>query len=187
MHPQLSAVLEEFEGASTRLHRLVDHLPPGRWSERPEPGRWSVAECVAHLNLTGQAFLPELKGALAEAVGRGETFRGRYRRDPVGWLLSPFTGPLARIGSFRLGAVRTPAAFVPGGSLPRSEVMAEFDRLQEEQMEVVRAADGHPIHRVKIASPFEPRMRYSAYSALLILPRHQRRHTLQAEEAARGR
>jgi hypothetical protein len=61
--------------------------------------------------------------------------------------------------------------------------VAEFDRLQEEQMELLRLADGLPIQRIKVSSPFNARVRYNTFAALGILPNHQHRHLLQAEQA----
>ena len=60
--------------------------------------------------------------------------------------------------------------------------MTEFERLQTEQLALAREADGLPIHRVKIASPFNTRFYYNLFSALSILPRHQHRHLWQAEQ-----
>jgi hypothetical protein len=34
-----------------------------------------------------------------------------------------------------------------------------------------------------VGSPFSDKLKYSVYSALTILPRHQHRHLLQAERA----
>jgi hypothetical protein len=61
--------------------------------------------------------------------------------------------------------------------------MAEFDRLQEEQIAFVRQADGLPLGRVKIISPFNARLRYNLFACFSILPRHQHRHLRQAERA----
>lgn len=47
----------------------------------------------------------------------------------------------------------------------------------------MREADGLPPGCLRIASPFDARLRYNLYSALSILPRHQRRHLWQAERA----
>jgi hypothetical protein len=49
---------------------------------------------------------------------------------------------------------------------------------------LVRAADGLPVDKVKIVSPFGGKMRYDAFSAFVILPRHQQRHIEQARAAA---
>ena len=105
MQAQLSKVIGRFQTAERRIHQLVDSLPAERWALRSSPDRWSVAECVAHLNLTGRAYVPLIRDALEEARGRDEPSRPRYRRDPVGWMLALAMGPVPQIGRFRLGAV----------------------------------------------------------------------------------
>ena len=62
--------------------------------------------------------------------------------------------------------------------------MAEFSRLQAEIIACVRAADGLPIDRVTLRSPFDERVKCNLYSALTLIPRHQQRHALQAERSA---
>ena len=62
--------------------------------------------------------------------------------------------------------------------------MADFERLQSEVIACVSAAEGLPIDNVKLASPFDARVRYNLYAALTLVPRHQHRHLLQAERAA---
>jgi hypothetical protein len=77
---------------------------------------------------------------------------------------------------------KTAAPFVPRADRTVAELVSEFERLQAEQVAVTRQADGLPIDRVKIASPFNTRLRYNLFSALSILPRHQHRHLWQAEQ-----
>jgi hypothetical protein len=177
MHPKLQRIAEELGTASDRLAALVGLVPEDVWGERPREGGWSVAECVAHLNLTGAAYLPALREALAGA----EALRGarvRYRRDVMGWLLWRSMGPPVRM------RLRTTAPFVPAAVGTRDELVAEFDRLQDEQVALVRRADGLPLQKIRIRSPFDERVSYNLFSALGILPRHQHRHLWQAEQVA---
>lgn len=175
MHPQLQAVADELVAAQSRLHRLAESTSEESWSRRADPDRWSAGECVAHLNLTALAYLPLMRRALEDAAALGGGAPARFRRDPTGWMLWRLAGPPAR---FR---VRTTAPFVPTGGESPDRLLAGFDRLQAEQLECVSQADGRPIERVKIASPFDPRLRYNLYACLTILPRHQERHIWQAE------
>jgi hypothetical protein len=176
MQPQLQRVLEEFTAAQERLHQLAARFPDTWWSRRADPTRWSAAECVAHLNLTSLAFLPRIR----ETLNRGRMLPSRqashYRRDPVGWLLWRVAGPPVR---FR---TKTAAAFIPVAGGSREELVAEFVRLQEEQMTCTRSADGLDLGRLRIESPFNPRVHYNLFSCLTILPRHQHRHLWQAEQ-----
>jgi DinB superfamily len=172
-HPQLQAVIDEFGTAQARFHALAAATRAADWARRPEPARWSIAECVAHLNLTSATFLPALHQAL-EGKPKSTVTR-RYRRDPLGWLLWLTMAPPARI------RLKTAAAFIPQGTAEAAELVAEFDRLQAEQVACVRSAEGLPLGDLWIRSPFDPRIRYNVYSALTILPRHQHRHLWQAE------
>jgi hypothetical protein len=180
MHAQLRAVIEELEGASSRLHALAKEMPEDSWSRRADPTRWSASECVAHLNLTTAVYIPILDEALGRARKLGAPAPVRYRRDLVGWMLWKSSGPSPR---FR---VKTAASFVPTGGRRRDDIVSEFDSLQGQLVERVRSADGLPLGRVKIASPFDPRAKYNMYAALTILPRHQHRHLWQAEQVWRA-
>lgn len=177
MHPQLQAVADEFATARERLHRLADTVPAERWAERPAAESWSPAECVAHLNLTAQAYLPLLRDAIQRARARGGPAPSRYRRSLIGWMLWRSMGPGQGM------KVKTVASMVPNAGAPPAELVAEFDRLQDAQVELVGQMDGLPMDRVNVASPFSARVKYDAYSALTILPRHQHRHLDQAERA----
>ena len=143
MHPQLQAVADGLLAAQARLHRLAESTPPGSWPARADPDRWSAGECVAHLNLTAIAFLPLIRTALAEAAAIGGGAPARFRRDPTGWMLWRTAGPPVR---FR---VRTAAQFVPTGSEPLSQLLATFDRLQQEQLDVV----GHVVGFIEVTAP----------------------------------
>jgi hypothetical protein len=179
MHPQLQSIVAEFENGRDRLHRLADVVPPERWTVRPGPERWSVAECIGHLNLTTVAFRPLVEQALEQGRSLPPSQHvGSYSRGIVGSLL---WWALSRPGRFR---TRTAAAFVPRATQPVEALVAEFDRLQEEQIGWVRAADGLPLGVIRVASPFNSRVRYNLYAALSVLARHQQRHLWQAEAAA---
>ena len=176
VHAELQAVIDEFESALVRLRALRDNVPASQWVSRPEPERWSIGECVAHLNLTSTAFLPLMRTGLDEARRSGHAASARYRRDVLGWLLWRSMGPPVK------RKFKTTAPFVPRSDRTSADLVSEFERLQGEQLVLARAADGLPIDRVKIASPFNPRLRYNLFSALSILPRHQHRHLWQAEQ-----
>lgn len=177
LHPQLSAIATEFRTALERLRALGKAVPADGWADRPAPGRWSVAECIAHLNLTSHAFLPLLEEGLARARRLGGPPPGRYRRDLAGWLLWRTLPPPVRI------RFRTTAPFLPEAARPADQLIAEFETLQAAQVELLQAADGIPLAKVRIASPFSARVRYNLFSCFSVLPPHQHRHLWQAEQA----
>lgn len=177
MSPELRAVADGFVSAQDRLHRLAQVTPREWWPRRPVPQRWSIAECVAHLNLATEAYLPLLRDGIAHARRLGGPGPVRYRRDPVSWLLWRTGGPPVR---FR---VRTTAPFVPAAARSVDELLADFARLQAAQLACVGEADGLSLTRVRVVSPFDSRIRYNLYGCLTLLPVHQHRHLWQAEQA----
>ena len=177
MHPQLQLVIDEFESARARLRRIVYDVPAHQWSTRPAPERWSIGECVAHLNMTAAAYVPLLRDGLARARACGTPAPRRYRRDFVGWMLWRGSGPPVNV------RVKTTAPFIPQSAAGPASLLEDFERYQDAQIACVRAADGLAVQRISTVSVFNPRFKYSLFSALTILPRHQHRHLWQAEQA----
>lgn len=153
------------------------------WGRRPEAAAWSVAECVAHLNLTSAAMVPALRTALEEAKRLPPMSGVRYRGTLVGRLLAASMGPVKQIAGIKLGKVRTPPPFVPGAELARAEVRRNFLAWLEAEESLVRAARGLAIDAVRVESPFKAGVFYDAYSALRIVVLHEKRHLVQAERA----
>jgi hypothetical protein len=181
MHSQIAEVVSAFEHAQARLDKLIDLIPDDRWAARSDPARWSAGECIAHLNLTNAAYVPRIRKALEEARKLPRVVGGSYKRDVLGKFFALMVGPLPRIGKARIGRVKTTADFIPSGSFPRLETVAEFKRLQLELIGMAKESDGLAIDKVSIVSPFGEKIHYNVYSAYLILPRHEERHIQQAE------
>jgi hypothetical protein len=178
--PQLERIAQELEAARGRAHAIAAPLTEEDWGRRPAPDQWSVAECLAHLNLTSEAFLPLIRVALRSGRERHLVGAGPFRRDPVGWFVYGMTEPPVRF------PVKTTEAFVPGAVGPKARVLETFDALQAQLVGCVRTADGLDLRRLRIRSPFAARLRYNLYSCLTIIPAHQRQHLAQAEEAGRA-
>jgi hypothetical protein len=178
MNGQMAAIISDLESASRRLRELRQTLPEAAWSERPGPGRWSPAECIAHLNLTSAAVLPCVREALRAARTCREPVGSRYRLDAMGWLLDKVVSPESRL------KLVTPMAFAPEGCETVDCLVARFEALQIELIAVAREAEGLPIDSVRVVSPFDPRIKTNLYAALMLVGRHQHRHLLQAAHAA---
>jgi hypothetical protein len=184
MQQQLVAIVESLDSAQSKLRSLGDKISDGAWARHPTPDAWSAADCVEHLNLTSRAYIPLLRDAIASARLMRAPEPRQYRQDLPGRLLGFMMRPLRHIGKFKIGRVKTTGPFTPRGGKTRERLLSDFVRLQSELIMLVRSADGLPIDRVKIQSPFG-KMKYNAYSALVIISEHEHRHLQQAEEAAR--
>jgi len=177
MHPQLQAIADEFHFATARLHALTRAVPAERWPVRRHPERWSVAECVAHLNLTGGAYAALFPDAIARAKALGPAPTGvSYHRDFWSWVLAQTIGPKVR---FRM---KTPPSFIPQAVALVPDLVREFERWQGVQLDTLAALDGLRLNEVKLVSPFNAKVSYNIYGCFSFLPAHQHRHLLQAEQ-----
>ena len=176
---QLSDVIAELSQVSDRVRAFDKRVSSDQWLRRAAPDRWSAVECVQHLNLTSQAFVSLFRQALRLAAEQGLTGRGPYHLDVAGWLL---VRALRSESHFFRSRATEP--FVPR-DVPSSEIaLREFLGLQNSLIACVNEANGRPVDKIKIGSPFNSRLRYSLYSAFRIIPFHQIRHLRQAELAA---
>ncbi len=176
MHPDLQHLSLQFAEADARMHRLAESVNDREWGVRPASGGWSIDECVAHLALTNQRYVP----ILAEASDAAPAFDdgaipAHLHRDLAGRFLTWMMEPPVRF------KVPTRAEFTPLGTVSRARTMAAFDASQAAIQQQIRAMDGLDITRIRVTSPFNTSLRYSAYSALHILAAHERRHLWQAE------
>jgi hypothetical protein len=180
LSPSLAAIRSELDAATARLHSLTDTLDDAAWRAKPGNARWSVAECVDHLNLTSRAYLPLLTEALRDGRARGLTNPASSNRlDIIGWLLVRSLEPPVR----RRRRMKTTEPFVPQGVGPKAAVVAEYEELQRGLIALLADAEGLAITKIKVRSAFNAKLRYSVYSALRVIATHQRRHLWQAEEA----
>jgi len=175
MHPDLARVASEFDEAQARMHRLAESVDDAQWVRRPAAGRWSIDECVAHLTLTNERYLPIFAEVLDAAPQLDDASRP-MRPDMTGRLLAWLMEPPVR---FRLSTAPT---FEPPSSAGRATTVALFDAMQARLQDQIREMDGFDISTVRLASPFNAKVRYSAFSALRILAAHERRHLWQAEQ-----
>jgi hypothetical protein len=180
LQPELVRLKQELLDARERARRITEGLPAAAWGTGAAKGGWSIAECLMHLNITSERYVPLLDDALRLLKARGLTADGMLRRDLAGYLLSRFLEPPVRL------KMSTPPPFRPAQIDPMTEVLERFDYLQGELLVRLERAAGMALDRQKVASPFNSRVRYNVYSAFCVLTAHQRRHLWQAERVRRA-
>lgn len=177
MADAIEEVEKELSEATRRAWALV-HSTDGRlFTVRPNPSSWSAAECLAHLSVSTQMFLPVLESSLEEARSKGWKAKRQPKMDLVGRVMRWFLEPPIR------QRVKTTAPLVPKAVRAKAEAFGEFAALQGKLAETLTRSRDVDITKVKIVSPFDKRVRYNVYSAFRIVVAHQRRHLWQAEQA----
>lgn len=169
----------QFRRIIEQAQALGDRHDAAALGQRPQPNSWSAAECLAHLSLSADPYLVVWRTALRTLPGESPraAARDHYRRDFWGWTL---TWTLEPPPKFRFP---TTQPFQPVDVRPVDTVVPAFLERQRQILEVLDCADGLPVDRVKITSPFDARVRYSIWSSFCVTASHERRHLWQAERA----
>ena len=175
LQPELVRLKQELLDARERARKVAEGLRPDHWGAPPPAGGWSIAECLMHLNITSERYVPLLDEALRSLRTRGLLADGPLRRDFIGYLLSRFLEPPVRL------RVATAPPFRPGQIDPLHEVLERFDYLQGELLVRLERGAGLALDRQPVVSAFNVRLRYNLYAAFCVLTAHQRRHLWQAE------
>ncbi len=171
----LDEVEKELNEATRRAWTLVQSTDGRLFTVRPTPLRWSAAECLAHLSISSEMFVPVLHDAIARARTSAKK-RGKAKMDLLGRILAWFLEPPIR------KKVRTTAPFVPKSTRAKADAFGEFATFQEKLIDLLREARDADLG-LKIVSPFDKRVRYNLLSAFRIVAAHERRHLWQAEQA----
>ena len=170
----LQKVIDETEKNSAEARRLAGELSDQQLNWKSSPEKWSMAQCLDHLAVTGSAFDKYYTDAIErcrekwnvrEAVQYRPTFVG-------GWLLRQVTPEKTK--GFPAPRVVRPA---------QSDIRGSLDKFLNQQstfLNFVRASIGLDYNRIRLRSPVTPLMRYSLGDAFVVTVLHGQRHLGQA-------
>lgn len=175
----IEAAEVELNDATARAWKLINSTDGRLFTVRPQPASWSAAECLAHLSVSSEMFLPVIRTAVDD--GRRNGLTAKQKKEPtmdllgrvLRWAMEP---PIRK-------RYKTTAPFVPKSVRAKADAFGEFAALQSKLIDLLHDARGLDLTKIRITSPFDRRVRYNLYSAFRILTAHQRRHLWQAEQA----
>jgi len=170
----IQELLVALDANDIRAEELVRYLDDEPFNWRPDERSWSVAQCLDHLNAASRAYLPPMRTAVERALRAGSVRRGPLRPGVVGrWFVATLEPPPKR----RLPA---PKKIVPAARKARSEVMAEWARLQAEVKALLQESAELDLNGTRFVNPFLSVIRFSLATGFQVIAAHERRHLWQA-------
>ncbi len=175
----LGDIAEQLAANRAQLATLAAGKRPEVLNWRPEGNRWSIAECVEHLNLTADMLLPEVDKSLAAGIATEPGTEGVARYSMVfGWLLPVIEPPPKR-------RFKAPRASRPRPDLDAERVIERFAKVQEEVVERLERSRGINLTQTKVRHPGTPLMRFRLGEIFVTIAAHERRHLWQAEQVTK--
>lgn len=176
-NPEVAELGSQLEAIVRDAQDLAGPLSGEAFNRQPAPGRWSVGQCLEHLNITERAMLLGMREAAQRIQASGRLAVGPTRHGlMMGWFIKTMEPPVKR-------RWRTRRGFVPPSQLSKPDVLREFAELHDEVIGLLHTVDGYDLNGAKMQSPFVKWMRYKLGSGLALMIAHDRRHLWQAKEA----
>lgn len=175
--PEFEDFRRQFEQLAADANALAGSLTDAQFTWQPGEGRWSIAQCLEHLNATARAYLPMLDEGIASAIRQGLYGEGPFHYSLLGRFLARSMEPPPR---FR---VKAPRAFQPEPSRGRHDTLAAFRAYQVQHIDRLRQANGLDLAHARVRSPAGYAwLRIPLGSAFALTTAHGRRHVWQARQ-----
>jgi len=152
-------------------------LGPEAFNWQPGEGRWSVAQCLEHLNQTGLRWADHLGPILFNAMRRGVHHQKLHRPGPVGRKTIAMMETVGR-------RLKAPSLFEPAARNDHDlrDVFTAFNAAGESWEGTLRRACLLDISSLQVGSPAAAWMRMPLGTWLYALSAHEDRHLEQARE-----
>ena len=174
--PALANFAAAMNAVEADFMRLVLPLTDQQVNWRPSDGRWSIAECMAHLVATARAYVGPIDLAVERGFSRGLLGGREFHPGWLGrWLITQMEPPPRR----RMSA---PGKIVPQSFASVATLRRDYGQVHRDLTAAVSRAAGLDLARVKLSSPLMPLLRQPLGTWLLFLAAHERRHLWQARQ-----
>jgi hypothetical protein len=172
---QLQTYRTQFAEAKQTVQSLTAGLSDDQFNQAPASGKWSVGQCLDHLNEAGGLLVPRLEAAIERAQREGPFAEGPFR---YGIFSRWFIRMMEPGSSMKLPA---PSGYTPAPEpLDPEAVGTAFAALQDRLIACTERADGLDLRRIRVGSPLASWVRLSLGAWLEATAAHQRRHLQQA-------
>ena len=172
MHPRLNELLDYVDAQRSALLSAVSALPPERWTERPDPSRWSVADLFEHLC--------KVEHSCAQVIARGVA-AARAAGHPEETESHSVLGTLDTFAILDRSQRReAPERVAPTGTWSANEARENLSASRAELHEAMRAGDG-----LQLGTIHQSHARLGEldlYGWILFIGKHEARHVQQARE-----
>jgi hypothetical protein len=166
-------LIDELNTIHRRANDLALGLSPEQLNWKPAEDLWSVGQCLQHLYVANDVYLPAIANALDDRPP------SPVQDITPGWLGRWFIRNYIEPSS-RGKRARAPRKIAPAQQVDPS-ILDLFLRSNDAARDLVCRAGAYDINRIRFRNPFVPLLRFTVGTGLEIVWRHQRRHLLQAE------
>jgi DinB superfamily len=171
------------EGYLEKAINIWQNLPVDVLMKQPSPTSWSASQCLEHLNIYGQYYLPAIEKAILKAQSKRSKPDAHFRS---GWLGNYFYRlMLPNTEGVPHSKMQSPKNAIPSPEHDARVIVTEFINQQEKLLLLLEQARTVNISKIRIPISISPFIRLKLGDTFLFLIAHNQRHILQLERALR--
>ena len=171
---ELADITWEVSDKVIQLKRLSDF----ELNYKASHERWSVLECIEHLNLYGEFYLPELERRIINSKPAPD------KKEFSSGLIGNYFANLMRVRDGKITVMKSPADKNPANSELTITTLDRFLRQQELLKSLLHQARETDLTRTKVSISLTPYIRLRLGDTFRFFVYHIERHVIQAENAA---
>ena len=164
----IDIVNQEFSVLS--LHQL---------NTKPAPDKWSIAECLAHLNLTLNIYIPQMLKVVEQSEKYGKQ-KENFSYSAIGKLA--FKAMLPKSDNTIGFKMKTFKRLNPERSaINAAKTISEFLEFQNQIIQIIHGLKNTSLTKPKIITAAGPIIKMNIGDALHFMVAHNQRHIIQAQ------
>jgi hypothetical protein len=168
--------LQQIDAVQEQVDEQFSALSSEQLNWKPEPGKWSIAQCLDHIITSNKTYFPAFNKLL----------RHEYRLSFF-QQLNPFKKSLGPMMVRNLGPqvtkkFTTPTVFQPSSSTLPASIVGDFRTHQQELRKYIHQLLQLDTKNLVMASPVTGMITYTLADAIRILTGHEQRHVNQAKQ-----
>ena len=166
-------LISEFDTADARAIALAKELSREQLNWKPEPGKWSIGQCLDHLRVGNETYCE----AMAEALeGQSPSVVREIEVPAFGrWFIRKFIEP-----SPQSTRGRAPKKIKPAPEVDLS-ILDLYLATNKTTRDLIVRAKNYNVNHIRFKNPYLSVVRFTLGTGFEVLSAHQRRHLLQAE------
>jgi len=167
-------LIAEWDASDARASAVVTSLGADELNWKPDPNAWSIGQCLEHLCIANEVYLPAIASALEKptrSATQQEITPGWFGR----WFIRNYIAPSPATRRGRAPRKITPHSHVDTAILDR------FLHTNARARELAQRARDCNVNSVRFRNPFIPIIYFTIGTGLEITSKHEQRHLLQAE------
>lgn len=149
-------------------------LPPEELNRRTSPNSWSILECIEHLNLYGDYYLPEIEKRIKN---NNTTPDPLFESGVIGDYFAKMMLPREKLNKMKTFRDKNPL-----GSKLDKQVLQRFLDQQKKMLELLKASKGVSLNRTKTSLSLTRFLKLKLGDTFRVVIYHNERHIQQAKK-----